>query len=281
MAATAREYADRLVSRLRRLESCAVALSGGVDSAVVAKAAFLALGERAIAITAESPSVPRQDLADARRVAQAIGIRHETLATHEFDSSDYVQNAPDRCFHCKSELYSRMAAELARWGVAAIANGANAEDWGDWRPGLKAADHFAVVSPLADCGLDKAAVRELARYWDLPVSEKPASPCLSSRVAYGQEVTPERLAMIEAAELFLREIGFSVARVRYHEGDLARVELPAQELARAADPDLRRSLVDRFKRLGFAFVSLDLEGFRSGSMNRVIPVESLISDGGK
>ena len=261
---------DRLLALLRSCESCAVAFSGGVDSTVVAQAAQLALGGRALAVTGTSASLAAGELEEARALAARIGIRHVVLETNEFANARYVQNAPDRCYHCKSELYEQLDGLAERFGVRVVVNGANADDAGDYRPGMTAAAEHQVRSPLAECGLTKDDVRQLAKLWDLPVAEKPATPCLSSRVAYGEEVTPERLAMIDRAEQFLRQRGLREVRVRDHRGDLARVELPVASLTRLSDPDFRTELVAHFRSLGFKFVTLDLEGFRSGSLNALV-----------
>ncbi|MCI0360180.1 MAG: ATP-dependent sacrificial sulfur transferase LarE [Planctomycetaceae bacterium] len=261
-----------LLAALARLESCAVAFSGGVDSAVVAKAAALALGERAVAVTGTSASLASGELEQAQQLARLIGIRHVVLHTHELDSGDYTRNAPDRCFHCKTELYSRLAELLPRLGVRTIVNGANADDLGDYRPGMQAAANHAIASPLAECGLAKSDVRELAAAWGLPVWDKPATPCLSSRIAYGEEVTPERLAMIDRAEQYLRGLGLREFRVRYHKGDMARIEVPLAELPRLVEASERQNVTAEFRRLGFKFVTLDLEGFRSGSLNQLVQI---------
>lgn len=266
---------DRLVAALARYGSCAVAFSGGVDSAVVAKAAQLALGDKAVAVTGVSDSLAEGELADAERLASRIGIRHQVLSTDEFSQPDYRRNAPDRCYHCKTELYTQLESMVERLGVATIANGANWDDRGDHRPGMQAAVEHAVRSPLLECELTKAEVRQLAAHWDLPVWDKPASPCLSSRIAYGEEVTSERVAMVDAAEQFLRGCGFRELRIRYHKGDMARIEVPLSELPRLASPELREALVAQLRQLGFKFVTLDLEGLRSGSLNQLVPVEAL------
>ena len=266
---------DRLLAILRDCGSCAVAFSAGVDSAVVAQAAHLALGERAVAVTGVSASLAAGEWKQARDVARQIGIRHETLETSEFDNAAYLRNAPDRCYHCKTELYTRLDGVAERFGVAVVVNGANADDAGDYRPGMAAAAEHAVRSPLLECGLRKAEVRQLAAHWNLPVWDKPASPCLSSRIAYGEEVTPERVAMVDAAEQFLRGLGLRELRVRYHRGDMARIEAPAAALVRLAEAPLREELIARLKALGFKYVTLDLEGFRSGSLNDILPLESL------
>lgn len=269
------EKRDRLLELISGLGSCAVAFSGGVDSTVVAKAAHLALDSRAIAVTGTSASLASGELEEAAALARLIGIRHEILATDEFSDSAYLENAPDRCYHCKSELYTQLEGLAERFGVAAVLNGANLDDRGDHRPGMVAAVEHQVRSPLLECGLSKNEVRQLAAHWNLPVWDKPASPCLSSRIAYGEEVTPERVKMIDQAEQLLRSLGLRELRVRYHKGDLARLEVPLDALPRLAKPDVRLRLVEELRQLGFKYVTLDLEGFRSGSLNQVLPVESL------
>jgi uncharacterized protein len=267
------ERRDRLLAALAAMPGAAVALSGGVDSSVVAKAAVLALGERAVAVTADSPSVARAELDDARRVAALVGIRHVVVATDEFDNPAYVRNDGSRCYHCKSTLYDEVLARLPQLGVGVVCSGANVDDAGDYRPGLVAAAERHVRHPLQEAGLGKANVRALARHWGLPVWDKPASPCLSSRMAPGVAVTRERTARVEAAEAHLRALGLRECRVRLHEGELARVEVPAAELARLADPAVREPLAARLKELGFRYVTLDLEGFRSGSLNELVSLD--------
>ncbi|HYH63629.1 MAG TPA: ATP-dependent sacrificial sulfur transferase LarE [Urbifossiella sp.] len=264
---------DRLLAVLGELPGVAVAFSGGIDSTVVAQAAHLALGDRAVAVTADSPSVPRTELATARELAALIGIRHVVVATDEFENPDYLRNDGARCYHCKSELYARVEELLPRLGVPVIASGANLDDNGDYRPGLAAAAEHAVRHPLQEAGFTKADVRAVARHWNLPTWDKPAAPCLSSRLAPGLAVTPERTRRVEDAEAYLRELGLRECRVRYHDGDLARVEVPAGEIARLADEAVRTGLAREFRRLGFKFVTLDLDGFRSGSLNELVPLE--------
>jgi uncharacterized protein len=266
---------DRLLELMAEFGSCAVAFSGGVDSAVVAKAAQLALGDNAVLVTGTSAALAASEMEIAREVAALVGLRHVEVATEEFDNPSYVANAPDRCYHCKSELYSQLDRLAEQAGMRVVVNGANADDLGDYRPGMQAAAEHRVRSPLAECGITKQEVRELAAAWGLPVAEKPASPCLSSRVAYGQAVTPDRLAMIDRAERFLRSLGFRELRVRYHEGDMARIEVPVEEIREFHDAELRSSVVAELNRLGFKFVTLDLSGFRSGNLNRLIPPEEL------
>jgi uncharacterized protein len=266
---------DRLVGMLAEFGSCAVAFSGGVDSAVVAKAARLALADRVVLVTGSSAALADGELQAARELAALIGAPHVEIATEEFANPSYVANAPDRCYHCKSELYSQLDELAARAGMNVVVNGANADDLGDYRPGMQAAAEHRVRSPLAECGITKQEVRELAAAWELPVADKPATPCLSSRIAYGQEVTPERLAMIDRAEQFLRRLGFRELRVRYHDGDMARIEVPADELSQLCEPEVRRAIIEEFAELGFQFITLDLAGFRSGSLNRLIAPEEL------
>jgi uncharacterized protein len=267
---------DRLLETLRGYRCCLVALSAGVDSAVVAQAAFFALGDQASAVTAASASLAEGELETAVALARQIGIRHQIIATDEFADPSYVRNDSDRCYHCKTELYTRLAP-LAAVEHAVVVNGANLDDQGDYRPGTLAAAERSVRSPLVVCELTKAEVRQLAAHWSLSVWDKPATPCLSSRVAYGEEVTPERVAMIDQAEQHLRGLGLRTLRVRYHRGDLARLEVPLDALPRLCEPGVRESLVQRLKELGFRFVTLDLEGFRSGSLNTLVPVEKLLS----
>ena len=269
------QLADRLVDSLRSFEGVAVALSGGVDSAVVAQAAFTALGARAIAVTAHSPSVGRRDREAAAAVAKAIGMQQLIVEPEEFADAAYVANRGDRCFYCKSHLYDVMAAACRRHGVAMMCNGTNVDDLGDFRPGLRAASDFAVRSPLAECGLTKSDVRRLATYWSLPVADRPASPCLASRLAVGVEATPERMRRVEEAEEWLRSRLplRSDFRVRIEAGELARIEVPIDTIAALTTEECRTSLVDAFRKLGFRAITLDLAGFQSGSLNSLVPLE--------
>ena len=239
---------DRLLATLRNYGSVAIAFSGGVDSTVVTAAAHRALGERAIAVTSDSPSVPRTELDDARRLAERIGIAHRIVPTREFESPDYVKNDGTRCYHCKSELYSRIDDLTAELGVDVVCSGANLDDLGDYRPGLAAAAEHRVRHPLVEGGFPKADVRALAKEWDLPVWDKPASPCLSSRLAPGVSVTPERTRRVEEAVALLREYGLRELRVRLHEGELARIEVPASAIARLADAETRERIARVLKR---------------------------------
>ncbi len=266
---------ERLLDSLRAFGSCAVAFSGGVDSAVVAMAAQLALGERAVAVTGVSSSLAAGELELAELLAKRIGIRHIVLRTQEFADPNYLQNAPDRCYHCKTELYIQLEKLAEQLNFAVIVNGTNADDLGDYRPGLRAGTEHRVRSPLAEEGITKDEVRKLAAEWHLPVWDKPASPCLSSRVAYGEEVTPDRLRMIDQAEQFLRELGFQIVRVRFHKNNLARLELSSADLPRLFAPQVLGNVTQKLKSLGFRFVTVDLEGFRSGSLNSLVPLTVL------
>jgi uncharacterized protein len=265
-------HRDRLIAALRGYGRVAVAYSGGIDSTVVAKAAQLALGDRAVAVTAVSDSLASGELEEAEELAKRIGIRHRVIRTEEFADPNYVRNNTDRCYFCKSELYGRLSGLLGELGVDAIASGANTDDMGDHRPGMRAAGENGVRHPLQECGLGKAEVRALAKAWGLPTWDKPATPCLSSRIAYGEEVTPERVKMIDAAEGWLRKRGLVLLRVRYHKGDLARIEVPLEEISRLAAPGVREEMTAAFRALGFKYVTIDLDGLRSGSMNAVIPI---------
>jgi uncharacterized protein len=266
---------DRLLDLLRSYQSCAVAFSGGLDSTVLAKAAQLALGEAAVAVTGTSASLAVGELDECRRLARQIGIRHEVLQTGELSNPDYQRNTADRCYHCKTELFIQVEKLSRRLGVAVVADGSNKDDHGEHRPGLMAARKRQVASPLAECDLTKLELRALANHWELPIWDKPATPCLSSRIAYGETVTPERLAMIDSAERFLKSKGFQPLRVRYHKGDMARIEVAPEALQRFLDPEFRREVLKELTAAGFKYISLDLAGFRSGSMNEILPVESL------
>lgn len=277
MSSTLSLKRDALLASLRGGGRVAVAFSGGVDSAVVAQAAYLACGESAFAITAVSPSLASGELENALAIARQIGIRHEIINTQEFAQAGYIANAGNRCYFCKTELYSQIEQIAKRFPFDVLVNGANADDVGDHRPGMIAASEHRVRSPLLGVGLTKAEVRELAREWGLPVWDKPASPCLSSRIAYGVEVTSERVARVDAAEVWLRnQLGIRELRVRLEANELARIELPVEALTRLASDGLRDRVATHLKSLGFRYITLDLEGFRSGSLNAVLSDGDLV-----
>jgi uncharacterized protein len=263
--------AERLLARVRSYGPCAVAFSGGVDSAVVAQAAFLVFGAAAVAVTAVSPSLAASERDFAASQAKAIGIRHREIATTEFQRNEYRRNSGDRCFFCKDTLYTLTRSQLAELGVQSLLNGANLDDAGDHRPGMQAAAAHGVRSPLLEEGLNKAAVRALAAWWNLKSADKPAAPCLASRIAYGVEVTEERVAKVEQAEAWIRQAtGIRVLRVRLEQGELARIEVLPEDFDDLMASELRQQLVSQLKSLGFRAVTLDLEGFRSGNLNGLL-----------
>ena len=266
--------AERLVDTLRSWGPLTVAFSGGVDSSVVAAAAFRADPEGAVAVTAESPSVPEWQLQAARQVAAKIGIRHQLVTTDEGTKPDYQRNDLRRCFHCKQTLYAALRS-LPTASASTIVSGTNADDLGDYRPGIEAAGVAGVRAPLAELGITKSRVRAIAEYFQLPNAKLPASPCLASRIAYGVEVTPERLRRIESAEAWVRSQGFSDVRVRMHPDELARVEVPVDELAALVESTMLARLDERLRAAGFRFVTVDAQGFRSGNLNP--PLVSLTS----
>jgi uncharacterized protein len=257
---------QRLEERLRQVPSLIVAYSGGVDSAYLAYVAHQVLGERMLAVTALSASYAERDRREAEACVARCQFAHEFIATDELSNPSYRANNPDRCYFCKDELFAKLDELAGQRGFAAVAYGVNLDDLGDWRPGQRAAREHEVMTPLLDAGMTKADIRELARRAELPVWNRPASACLSSRIAYGLEVTPERLAVVEKGEEALRALGFRQFRVRHHD-NLVRLEFAPEELPRAHSPEMAPKFVEIFKPLGFAYVTLDLEGYRTGSLN--------------
>jgi uncharacterized protein len=267
---------SRLLEILSGYGRVAVAFSAGVDSTVVAQAAHLACGADAVAVTAVSLSLANGELEEAEQLAARIGIRHVVLKTQEFADPNYLKNPLNRCYFCKTELYSRLLELAPTLNVNVLVNGANLDDRGDYRPGMQAATELQVRSPLLDAEFTKADVRELARIWNLPVWDKPATPCLSSRIAYGVEVTPARVRRIDQAEQFLKQLlDVRELRVRCEANDLARIELPLDAVSALISPALRDRIRTELHSLGFRFVTVDLDGFRSGSMNPVRPMDQL------
>ena len=262
-----------LTARLREAGPVIVAFSGGVDSSYLAFAAARALRDDALAVTALSASYPKTHRDAAEQVVEAFGLRHRFVETSELESADYRANRPDRCYHCKSELFRVLGALREQLGFRAVAYGINTDDRGDFRPGHRAADERGVLSPFLDAALSKAEIRALSRAVGLPTADLPASACLASRLPYGTEVTPERLAQVERGEEALRALGFRQVRLRHH-GPLARVEIDPAELARALDPEMARRISAAIKPLGFRYVALDLDGYRSGALNEVLAPRS-------
>lgn len=263
-----------LDDHLRALGRLLIAYSGGVDSAFLAWAAHQVLGNNMLAVIADSPSLARAQLADATAFAGEQGIPLEIIVTDELDRPEYVRNDSSRCFHCKDELFTVMEEFRSRRGFDAIAYGVNLDDQGDFRPGQVAAQQHRVAAPLRDAGLTKQDIRDLSRAAGLRIWDKPASACLSSRIEYGREVTREALAVVEQGEDAVRSLGFRQFRVRHH-GDIVRIEIAREELERALTPEMAAEFTRIFKALGFKFVTLDLEGFRSGSMNTLLAAEVL------
>ena len=263
-AVTRKEAA--LYAALRELPSLIVAYSGGVDSAYLAYAAHRVLGDAALCVTADSPSYPERHRALAVRIARDFDFRHEFIRTGEMLRAEYRANPANRCYYCKQELYTHLSALAHERGIPAIADGSNADDRGDYRPGRQAAREFGVRSPLDEAGLTKAEIRALSRRAGLPTWDEPASACLSSRIPYFSEVTDEKLRMIERAENVLRDLGFRICRVRHHD-TLARLELGRDEIARALDPEVADTIDRELRAIGYAHVTIDLRGYRLGSLN--------------
>jgi uncharacterized protein len=257
---------------LRQCGSVVVAFSGGVDSALLAAVAAEVLGDRALAVTADSPSYPSRHRDFAIRIARDFSLRHEFVTTSEMESAAYTANPSNRCYYCKQELFGRLTALARDRGFAVVADGNNADDRGDYRPGRDAAREHGVRSPLDEAGLTKAEIRRLSRGLGLPTWDEPASACLSSRIPYGSEVTVEKLRMIEQAEDVLHSLGFRQCRVRHH-GEVARLELSPDEMPRAIDASVREAVVRDLKAIGYRYVSLDLQGYRTGSLNEVLPLK--------
>ena len=259
-----------LFDALAGLRSVIVAYSGGADSAYLAWAAREALGLRALAVTADSASLPESHKRDAEEFAQAWGIRHEYIATREFENPEYLRNDKNRCFHCKDELFTRLEQLARERGIEHVVYGVNLDDLGDYRPGQRAAKIHGVKAPLVDTGLTKAEIRELSRRAGLATWDRPASACLSSRIPYGTPVTAENVKVVEQGEEAVRALGFRQFRVRFH-GNLVRIEISPEELSNALQPEMARAFTAIFKPLGFHYVTLDLEGYRQGSLNEPLP----------
>ena len=266
---TTQQKMDELKSILADMGSVIVAYSGGVDSAFLAAAANDALGRKALAVTAKSPSLAPAELREATELAERLGLNHRIVETHEVEREDYAANNPNRCFFCKDELYTYLSAYAREEGYEHIANGTNTDDLGDFRPGLNAAKQYGVRSPMVEAALSKADIRELSKDMDLPTWDKPAQACLSSRIPYGSMVTVEALTRIAQAEEFLHGLGIRQLRVRHHD-TIARIEVEPQDFLTLTDEAVRERVVAKFREIGYSYVTLDLQGFRSGSMNEVL-----------
>jgi uncharacterized protein len=273
--------AEKLVDFIGRFPNVVVAFSGGVDSSVVCQGAKLAASTQTVAITANSPSVASGEVDRCAALAERMGCDHVVIDTAEGRNPNYIKNSGDRCFWCKSELYHQIEHWIASQHqfckasnsrqTYTILNGTNLDDLGDYRPGLRSAENHGVISPLVECGIDKKMVRSIAKFWKLPVWNKPAGPCLASRIAPGEEVTPQKLSMIDRAESCLHELGFTIVRVRLHRGNIARIEVPVDRLSAVIE---RHQWIDqRLRDIGFAMVSLDLTGFQTGSLNTLIQLD--------
>ncbi len=268
------EKSKLLNADLKSLGSLLVAYSGGTDSAFLAYAAHQVLGERMLAVIADSPSLPRKELAAALAFAEQYGIPVQVLQTHELEQPEYARNDAQRCFHCKSELFTQMEEARGQLGFEHLAYGMNMDDRGEFRPGQRAAGLHGALAPLVNAELSKAEIRMLARDAGLSLADKPASACLSSRIEYGRPVTAENLAQVERAEEALHALGFMRVRVRHH-GDLARIEIAREDLARALTLAMFDAMTDALRSIGFVYITLDTQGYRSGSMNDVLPVAAI------
>lgn len=267
------EKFDRLKGIITEMGSILVAFSGGVDSTFLLKISHDLLGDRAVAATATSPTYPVYELNEAKRLASRIGCRHLVFESNELEIPGFSENSPRRCYFCKGELFSILREKAAELGIDYVADGTNCDDLGDYRPGRNAAEELGVRSPIVEAGMGKGDIRVLSKRLSLPTWNKPSFACLSSRFPYGTEITPERVGMVEACENILRDLSFVQFRVRYH-GDVARIEVGSDDFEKIMSDEVRQAVIEGFKEQGFRYVSLDLQGYRTGSMNEAIVREA-------
>ena len=260
---------NKLRTRIADLHSLAVGYSGGVDSTFLLTVAHMVLGDKVIAVTASDDAFPEREYTEARTFCEEHGIRQIIVRTNPLEIEEYRHNAPDRCYHCKKAFFSEIKRIAGENGIENVAEGSNIDDMGDYRPGLRAVEELGIRSPLREAGLSKAEIRSLSKEMGLPTWSKPSYACLASRFVYGEEITAEKLHMIDRAEQFLIELGFIEERVRMH-GNLARIEVPGPDIPRLASDDIRNAVYEEFKKIGFSYVSLDLKGYRTGSMNEML-----------
>ena len=259
---------QELKSWFNHHDSILIAFSGGVDSTLLAKVAFLSMGSNALAVTADSPSISRQDLANAKSLANLIGIDHLIIQTHEMENPDYLQNPSNRCYYCKSELFTTLTSLAKKRNIKTIVDGTNFDDLSDFRPGLTAATENDILHPFAELGLSKLDIRKISKHFDLPTADNPSSPCLSSRIAYGQPITLNKLSKIENAEIIIKQLtGIEILRVRDH-GDIARIEVGPSERFLLLNESIMDKIDSKLKKLGFKFVTLELSGYKSGNLNK-------------
>ena len=263
------EKLKQLRELLKSMKRVVIAYSGGVDSTFLAKVAYDLLGDDVLAVTADAEIHPRSEMEDAIRLAKEIGLRHEIIHLTPLEDPEFVRNPSDRCYHCKRALLHKLAEIAARWGTRYVLHGENVDDAGDFRPGTRAAEEMGARAPLREVGLTKSEIRELSRGMGLTTWDRPSMACLASRFPYGMRITSDSLNAVEGAEDLLRGLGFRQVRVRHHE-DIARIEVPEEEMGRLFDPDVRRQIVERLSELGYPYVTLDLKGYRMGSMNEVL-----------